>query len=157
MSLRIVALIILIIAPWFLVADVFSQAQPGLEPGFNQAVLEVRKAEAAGATQRQLGGLVELVNRALELNEQALRLVDPSSAGQRTQLLGQVDQILLAVERNATQLQGAAAQRATQDRILAYIAGGIAALLATFAYALSISIWRRYRVKRTLQMNISPK
>jgi hypothetical protein len=157
MSLRIVALIILIIAPFFLVVEVASQAPTGLQPGFTKAILDVRSAEAAGGTPSEIASLVETLNKALELNEQALRLTDPSSAAQRAQLLVQVDQMLLKVEDNAEQLQVAASQRTNLNRIVAYVAGGVAALLATFAYALCLSFWRRYRVKRTLQMKIVPK
>jgi hypothetical protein len=157
MSLRIVALIILIIAPSFLVADIASQAPTGLQPGFNKAILDVRSVEAAGGTPSEIASLVETLNRALELNEQALRLTDPPSAGQRAQLLAQVDQMLLKVEDNARQLQVVASERTNVNGIVAYVAGGVAALLGTFAYALCLSFWRRYRVKRTLQMKITPK
>jgi hypothetical protein len=157
MSLRIVALIILIIAPCFLVVEVASQAPTGLQPGFNQAILDVRSAETAGGTPSEIASLVETLNRALTLNEQALQLTDPSSAGQRAQLLVQVDQMLLRVEDNAKQLQVVASERTNVNRIVAYVAGGAAALLATFAYALCLSFWKRYRVKRTLQMKITPK
>jgi hypothetical protein len=156
MSLRIIALIILAIAPCFLV-NMGSQASSGLQPGFNEAILDVQKAEAAGATANETGDLVRSLNRALNLSEQSLQLTGPSSAAQRTQLLGQVNQILFTVDASARRLQIAASQRATKDRIVAYAAGAAVALIATFVYALCISFSRRYRVKRTLQMRIIPK
>lgn len=157
MSLRIVALIILALAPFFLVVNAMSQAPIGLQPGFNQALLEVRNAEAAGATSSEVAGLVGSLNRALELNERALRLTDPSSAAQRAQILAQVNQTVLNVENSAKQLQIVVSQRAAVNHVVAYVAGGVAAILATFSYALCLSFYRKYRVKRTMQMKITPK
>jgi len=101
--------------------------------------------------------LAAQLNKALELNEQAIRLTNPASAGQKAQLIGQVDQMLLNVDSGAQQLEVVAAQRTSQNRILAYLTGGLAALLGMFAYSLGLSIWKRYRIKRALQMKISPK
>jgi hypothetical protein len=157
MSLRTFALLMLIIALSIPVGLVVSQTSSGLESGFNQALLQVRSAEAAGATPSELSSLVVSLNKALQLNEQAMRLTDPASSQQRAQLLKQVDQILGHVHDNALALQVTASDRTSLNLILAYVGGGVAAVLGTLAYALSLSLWRRYRVKRTLQMKLKPK
>jgi hypothetical protein len=157
MSLRILALIILIITPSILLVEVASQTPAILQPGFNQALLEVRKAEADGATASEMNDLVGYLNRALNLNRQALALTSPSDAQQRTKLLAQVDQDLSVIRQRAGVYQIEASQRTFWNHVLAYLAGGVAALLATFAYALILAFYRRYRVKRTMQMKISPK
>jgi hypothetical protein len=137
--------------------NVTSQATGQLEPRFNQVIVQVHKAESAGATPEEIANLVALLNRALELNQQALALTRPEDAQNQTQLLSQVDQVLGTVQFEATQLELVAAQRTFTNNVLAYVSGGIAAILATIAYAYGLSFWRKYRVKRTFQMKVIPK
>jgi ElaB/YqjD/DUF883 family membrane-anchored ribosome-binding protein len=157
MSRSVFALIILIIALSIPLEFAVSETSTGLQPEFNRAIVEVRKAEAAGATPTEISSLVASLNKALDLSEQAMRSTDPASSQQRTQLLSHANETLTKVEDSALQLQATAAQRTTQYRVLAYVGAGVAALLATLAYALSLSFYRRYRVKRTLQMKLKPK
>jgi hypothetical protein len=157
MSIRILALIILAITPSILIAEVMSQTSGALQPGFNQAIVEVRKAEADGATASDMAYLVAYLNSALDRNRQALELASPSDAQQRTKLLAQVDLDLSVIKQRAGVAQVEASQQTFWNHVLAYLAGGLAALLATFAYALILAFYRRYRVKRTMQMKISPK
>jgi hypothetical protein len=157
MSLRTLVLIMLILTPSILLADVASQTPVVLQPGFNQALLEVRKAEADGATATEMNDLVGYLNRALNLNRQAMQLTGLSNAQQREKLLAQVDQDLSVIRQRAGVYQAEASQRTFWNHVLAYLAGGVAALLATIAYALILAFYRRYRVKRTMQMKISPK
>ena len=140
-----------------LFVNVTSQSTGQLQPHFNQAIVQVHKAESAGATPEEVARLVTLLNGALELNEQALALTRPEDAAKRAQLLAQVDEILNSVQSNATQLQAIASQRTFTNNALTYISGGIAALLLTIAYAYGVSFWRKYRVKRTFQMKVIPK
>ena len=134
-----------------------SQTVDELQPRFGEMIVLVHQAESAGATSSEVAELVTLLNRALEMNGEALKLASPSDAQRRAELLKQVDEVLTSVEAKATQLQAVASQRTFTNTILAYISGVIAAFLGTVAYAYGISFWHRYRVKRTFQMKISPK
>jgi hypothetical protein len=136
---------------------VVSQPTVQLQPHFDEAIAQVHKAEAAGATTNEVATLVVLLNKALELNEQALALSRPESAQKRTQLLTQVDEILSSIQTKASQLEAVASQRTITDNALGYIYGVIAAFTATLAYAWGVSFWRKYRVRRTFQMKVIPK
>jgi len=57
--------------------NVTSQPTGQLEPRFNQVIVQVHKAESAGATAGEVANLVMLLNKALDLNEQALELTRP--------------------------------------------------------------------------------
>lgn len=137
--------------------NVTSQPTGQLEPRFNQVIVQVHKAESAGATTGEVANLVTLLNKALELNQQALQLTGAEDAQKQAQLLAQVDEILGTVQFEATQLEVVASQRTFTNNVLAYVSGGIAALLSTIAYAYGVSFWRKYRVKRTFQMKVIPK
>jgi glycerol-3-phosphate O-acyltransferase len=137
--------------------SVTSQPTGQLQPHFNQAIIQVHKAESAGATTNEVAKLAVLLNKALELNEQALALTRPEDALKRAQLLAQVDEMLDSVQSNATQLEAVASQRTFINSLVAYVSGGVAAFIATLAYAFGTSLWRRYRVKRTFQMKVIPK
>jgi type IV secretory pathway VirB2 component (pilin) len=115
----------------------------------------VHRAEAAGATHEEIVGLALLLNKALQLSEEAARL--PSSEARRALLLAQVDDILGRVETEATRLEVTSSHRMPANRVVAYVSGGVAAFLATLACAYVGYGWRRYRVKRMFQMRIFPK
>jgi len=65
--------------------------------------------------------------------------------------------VLESLESKASEVENFAAGRTLFNKYLAYFSGGIAAFLATLAYAYGISLWRKYRIKRTFQMRIIPK
>jgi hypothetical protein len=132
-----------------------SQLTEELQPQFSRAFVLVRRAETAGATHEEITGLVILLNKALQLDEEATRL--PTSDAQRAALLAQMNEILGKVETEATRLKAIASQRTLTNRVIAYVSGGVAAFLATLGYAYTGHIWRKYRIKRTFQMRISPK
>jgi len=136
---------------------VTSQTADQLEPRFGQMLVLVHQAESAGATSSEVAELVALLNRALELNGEALKLTAPTDAQKRADLLAQVDEILTSVEAKAVQIQAAASQRTRTNTLLAYVYGVIAALLGTVAFAYGVAFYRGYRTKRTFQMRISPK
>jgi len=132
-----------------------SQLTEELQPRFSRAFALVRRAEAAGATHEEVTGLVLLLNRALQLDEEATR--PSTSEAQRATLLAQVDETLGRVETEATRPEVTASQRTFTNRVVAYVIGGIAAFLATLAYVCTGYVWRKYRIKRTFQMRIFPK
>jgi nucleotidyltransferase/DNA polymerase involved in DNA repair len=133
-----------------------SQPTDELQPHFNEAIVQVHRAEAAGATPSEVAELVLLLNKALEINEAALAL-NPSDAQHRISLLSQVDGILLDVQSRATQLERSGARRMATTKTMLYVVGGVGAFLSTIVYAWGVSLFHRYRIKRTLQMKVIPK
>jgi hypothetical protein len=127
-----------------------------LQPGFNEALSTLQRAEAAGATSSELAPLVDLLNKALDLSNQANRLSAEDSQT-RSQLQTQISDQLKSVETQAAQLENMASQRTFTNRVITYVSGGVGAVIGTLAYAYGTSFWRKYRVKRTFQMKISTK
>lgn len=132
---------------------VWSQTVDELQPGFGQALSSVRSAQMAGGTPNEIAPLVSLLNKALELNDQAAN----SDSQTRSQLQTQISQQLATIETQAGQLESIASQRTFTNNVISYLSGGVGALMATLAYAYGLSFWRKYRVKRTFQMRISKK
>ncbi|MGA2462612.1 MAG: hypothetical protein ABSF82_14435 [Candidatus Bathyarchaeia archaeon] len=128
-----------------------------IQPGFNQAITQVRLAESSGATQSEITELLTPLNKALDLNEQALKLTSPNDAQRRAELLTQVNAMLNDVQTRASELETVASQRTRTNTLLAYVYGGIAAAVGTFAYAVLMVFYRRYRIKRTSQMKVTAK
>ena len=126
-----------------------------LEPDFNQAIVTLHQAESAGATPSEVSELVGLLNRALELNREALEPNTPNE--KRTVLLAQVDQILLTVENRSVELKAVSSQRAYIDEVFAYAGAAIAALLGTILLEFAWSLHQKNRTKRTFQMKVSLK
>jgi hypothetical protein len=122
-----------------------------------QVVAQVRKAEEAGATSGEIAPLVAFLNLAIEMNEQALKLASPEDAQKRVGLLHQANETLEIVQSQASELEITASHRTMTGKIVAYVSGGIAAILATLACAFGLSFWRKYRVKRTFDMKVIPK
>jgi len=134
-----------------------SQTIETLEPRFGQTLALVHQAESAGATSTEIGALVVLLNNALELYGDALKLTAPDEGQRRAELVAQVDQILMTVENRAADLTALASQRSYTNRVLTYMWGAIAAVLGTILYAFTMSFYRKYRVKRTFQMRVTRK
>ncbi len=131
-------------------------SQPLLQ-GFGQSFEAVLRAESAGATSQELSPLVAQLNKALELDRQALTLTNPTESGQRVELFAQVNQILARVHGEADQLADASAQRSYDDRILNYTWGMAAAVLGTLGYALALPFYDNLRIKRTFRMKVRRK
>ena len=134
-----------------------SQTIRTLEPRFGQTLVTLHQAESAGATPSEIGELVALLNKALELNGEALKLNAPDQAQKRADLLAQVEQILTTVQNQAAELTAVASQRTYNNTVLTYVGGAITAVLATIAYAFIVSFYQKYRIKRTFQMRVVPK
>ena len=136
---------------------VTSRSSDGLQPNFNQTINLVSQAESAGARSDEVADLLMLLNRALKLDEEAIKLTRPEDEKRKAELLTEVDEILGDVQTKAIQLEVVASQRTFTNKIVGYLSGGIAAFLATVAFAYGTSFWRRYRIRRTFQMRIFPK
>ena len=127
------------------------------EPRFGQTLVTLHQAESAGATPSEIEALIALLNKALELDGEALKLNAPDQAQKRADLLAQVEQILTTVENRTTELIAVASQRSYNNRVLTYVGGAIAAVLGTIAYAFTVSFYQKYRIKRTFQMRVTRK
>lgn len=160
-SNRSVWIALIFVAASLLIAANFMSAtcQPAetVQPSFTGALAAVREAEAAGARSDELTEIVALLNKALEINQEAVKLTQPDQAGRRAELLRESDQLVGTVEVRAAELAAVASQRTYWNTVLAYVSGGVVAALATVAYAYGTSLWRKYRIKRTLQMRVIPK
>ena len=134
-----------------------SQTVGTLEPRFGQTLVKLHQSESAGATSSEVAELVALLNKALELDGEAVKLNAPDQTQKRADVLAQVDQILTAVEDRAADLTVVASQRSYTNKVLTYVGGAIAAVLGTIAYAFIVAFYRKYRVKRTFQMRVTRK
>jgi len=134
-----------------------SQTVWPLEPRFGQTLAKLHQSETAGATSSEVAELVVLLNKALELDGEAVKLNAPDQTQKRADLRAQVDQILTTVEDRAAELTVVASQRTYTSKILTYVGGAIAAVLGTIAYAFIVAFYQKYRVKRTFQMRVTRK
>ena len=134
-----------------------SQTVGTLEPRFGQTLVELHQSETAGATSSEVAELVALLNKALELDGEAVKLNAPDQTQKRADLRAQVDQMLTTVENRAAELTVVASQRSYTNKVLTYVGGAIAAVLGTIAYAFIVAFYQKYRVKRTFQMRVTRK
>ncbi len=133
------------------------QVSQPLQPAFGPSFEAVLRAESAGAAPQELSPLITQLNRALELDREALALTNPTESGQRAELFAQVTQILVMVQMEADQLATASFQRSYDNVILNYVWGLAAAVLGTLAYALALPFCQNLRVKRTFHMKVRRK
>jgi hypothetical protein len=136
---------------------VTSQTLGPLEQRFGGTITALHQAETAGATPTEIESLVALLNKALELNNQAMNLNRANETQARTALVAQVNQILTTVEDQAAELTVVASQRTYMNKILTYAGGVVAAIVGTVGYAYVTSFYQKYRVKRTFQMRVTRK
>jgi len=136
---------------------VSSQIGDELQSRFNGVIIEVHRAESAGATGSEINDLAGQLNKALELNEALNQLTGPNDGQKRQALLSQLNDRLSSLQSTAVEVDSTASRRESFNRILGYTSGAIAALLGTVAYALGTVLRRRYRIKRMFQMRVIPK
>jgi len=152
-----IAAAIAIMAVTLLPILAISQSTGTIEPGFAGALGAVRQAEMAGATPGETAALVALLNKALELNGEALKLTAPGDANRRTELISDVDQTLITVQSQAHDLTTLASHRSSTNKALTYVSGILAAFVGTILFGFTVSFYRAYRIKRTFQMRITRK
>jgi hypothetical protein len=148
-------LVLIIFNPLATFAQQYSSE--ALQLNFGQALTTVQNAESAGATPSEISPLVTTLNSALQLNQEASNLKAPEDAGRRSQLLTQVNQTLTNVQNQADQLTEVASSRTHMNKVIAYAAGVIVALLGTIVYGFAAAFYQKYRVKRVFQMRVEPK
>ena len=130
-----------------------AQHNPVLEAGFGGAVVAINNAEAAGASAKEIAPLVALLNKALELNQEASNL-PTNQKEQRNNVISTVDQILTKVTYQAKGLAATSAQRSYTNKIITYVAGLLLAVTGTFAHVFCVELYQRYRIKRAFQMRV---
>ncbi len=158
-SLRPFSLILFITSTILVLATnpLVAQSQPEtFQTRLNKSLLLVHQAESAGATPGEIGELIQLLNKALEIDD-SLHQIAPSDQQRRTQLNAQLKDIFDTLETRAVQLETSASKRTLTSKVVAYASAGFAALALTGAYILGLAFWAKYRIKRTLRMRISPK
>ena len=133
-----------------------AQINQSLQPSLSQAIVAVNNAEAAGATPSETVPLVTLLNKALELNQEASSL-PPNQTEQRNAISSSVNQILTNVTNQANDLTTTSAQRTYTNKIITYVAGLVVAVVGTFAYVFGVELYKRYRIKRAFQMRVKAK
>jgi hypothetical protein len=133
-----------------------AQINQPLPPSFGQAIVAVNNAEAAGATPNETAPLITLLNKALELNQEASSLPANQTA-KRNVILSSVNQILTNVTNQTNDLITTSVQRTYANKIMTYVSGIVAAVIGTFAYVFGLEFYQRYRIKRTFQMRIKAK
>lgn len=131
-----------------------AQINQPLQPSLGQAIAAVNDAEAAGASPNETAPLVTLLNKALELNREASSL-PTNQTEQRNAILSSANQILTSVANQANDLTTTSAQRTYTNKILTYVTGLVLAVVGTFAYVFGAEFYKRYRIKRTLEMRVS--
>ena len=132
-----------------------SQTIGTLQPGFGQALADVRSAEMAGATPGDISGLLSLLNKAIELNHEALQ--PTKSPTEQAALITQVNQLLATVQSNATNLTSVYREKTYTDKIIDYSIGAALAFFATILYGFASIFYQTYRIKRTFQMRVRRK
>jgi hypothetical protein len=133
-----------------------AQLNPVLEASFGQAIVAINNAEAAGATPNETAPLVTLLNKALQLNQEASSL-PTNQTQQRNAILSSVPQILTNVTNQANDLTATSAQRSYTNKIITGVAGILVAVVGTFAYVLCVELYQRYRIKRAFQLKVKAK
>jgi hypothetical protein len=154
MAFAFAIMLILIVVPF---VPVSSQNDVTSRASFSQALVQVQKAELAGATPQEISGLVNLLNRAVELDREANQLSAANETAEASQVTSQVNQTLITVESEATQLTVSSTQRSFANKIALYLEGVIAALLGTFIYSLAVYLNEMRKVKQTFQMRVKGK
>jgi hypothetical protein len=149
-SLSFVAVVLLVHS-----ASVTSQSVSS-ETQLSKVIQDMRAAELSGATPDEIRELAVQLNALIGLQD-ALQGTSPQDLGRRTQLSEQINNTLTRVDMQSDQLATRAAERTSVNHLVAYSAGVVGAVAATVVYHYGTLLWRRYRVKRTFQLNIIPK
>jgi len=140
----------------FITSPLLASQSAESQPSLNRVIQDVQRAEAAGARPEELGKLVDELNSVNALEDQFQNL-SSQEADKRSQLLGEINNSLAAIDVEANQIDIAASQRTFTNHMIAYSSAVVGAVLTTVASHYLSSLWRKYRGKRALQLKIVPK
>lgn len=118
-------------------------------PQFNIVIQDVLRAESAGATPEELKVLTGQLNSILSLQD---KLLNPEYSNRHSQILAQISNASASVDLDAKQVQITASHRTFTAHVIAYSLAGVGALCATIVSHYAISLWRKARNKRVLQL-----
>ncbi len=119
------------------------------------AVLSVMKSEAEGARREQIQSLGLKLNQALELMQKADEAGKQELLDQSRVLLSQAEDLLNGVTSAANTERALAAERASQQRILAIILVPVLSAIITVAAAYTLRYVRARSVERLFRMRIT--
>lgn len=123
------------------------------EQQFKEAFRAIREAEAAGTEQNQITVLIERLNSALNLIEQAKR----GNSTNMDETVAQAVNICSQLKDEADQLRDAALTSSYYTKILLFIMVPVAALIVTLCVHYGLKRWRRSEVERVMKMEIKEK
>jgi len=126
------------------------------QPTLNKVIQDVQRAEAAGARPEALGKLINELNSVNALEDQ-LQNLSSQETDKRSQLLGEINNSLAAIDIEANQIDIAASQRTSTNHMIVYSSAVVGAALTTLVSHYLSLLWRKYRGKRALQLKIVPK
>jgi hypothetical protein len=154
--IKIILLLLITGIGLIVVHPVFIPLQSAPQLQLNQVIQDVLKAESAGATPEEMERLAGEMNSVINLEDQ-LQSLSAQEAVKRSQLLGEIKTTMARVDADAKEVEITASQRTFTYRIVTYSLGALGAVLTTVVSHFTISLWRKYRVKRVLQLRIVPK
>ena len=122
----------------------------------NKTLQDARRAELSGANTEEMGSLIDGLNSVAQLEDE-LHNLPSQDTSQRAQILAQISSTLSTVDTEANQIEISASQRTFLNHLVTYSSGVIGALLVTLTCHYCVLLQRKYRIKRTFQMDIIPK
>jgi len=127
------------------------------EQQFREAFAAVREAEAAGAEENQIAALVERLNLALNLMEQAKQGYAQGNSTNTDEAVAQATYLCNQLKGEANQLRDAALTSSHHNKILLFSMVPVAALIVTLCVHYGLKMWRRSDVERVMKMEIREK
>lgn len=120
------------------------------EQQFHEAFTAIREAEAAGAEGNQIANLIERLNIALNLIEQANSTNTNETASQAAYISNQL-------KDEANQLRESALTSSLYTKIFVFGMVPVAALIVTLCVHYGLKRWRQSEVERVMKMEIRKK
>lgn len=126
----------------------------GSESQLNRVVQDVQKADSSGATPNEMRGLVTQLNSVIQLQNE-LTSLPSQDTDRRAQVLEQINRTLSSIDGEAIQIAANASERTSLNHSIAYSSAIAAAVLGTIVYYYGGLLWRKYRIKRIMEMKIT--
>jgi len=150
---------------WVSVSPILAKSEPNdttkeiqnAEQQFKEAFESIREAETAGAGENQIAGLIDRLNSALNLIEQAKRESEQGDITDIDETTAQATYICNQLKNETNQLRDAALTSSYYSKILLYSIVPVAALIVTVCVHYGLRWWRRSEVERIMKMEIREK
>lgn len=151
-TLKLVSLILVILIVLLAYAPAAAQTNDAL---MNRVILDVLKAEMAGATPDELSGLLTQLNGVLGLQNQLQNATLGDAT--KTQLQMTIRNQLASIDVEANQLSLTASHRTYMGHLTVYVIAMICAMFAAFATDYALSLNRRLKTRSILEWKITTK